>query len=999
MTPERWQEVKNLLAAALEGPPQDRTAYLDRACSEPAIRREVESLLAAHDQGDGSFLERLATANGEPLKVGDRIGPYEILARIGAGGMGIVYRARDSRLEREVAVKILSAGLLTDENARRRFRKEALALAKLNHPNIAAVHDVGEQEGIDYLVLECVPGLSLAEKMKSGPLAEKEISSVGAQIAAALEEAHEQGIIHRDLKPANVMVTPKGQAKVLDFGLAKLLPFADVATTQSFAESQAIVGTLPYMAPEQLQGEPVDARTDIHALGLVLFEMASGRRLFQRDSIPQLTDAILHQLPVTPRAFNARVSTELERIILKCLEKQPENRYQSAKELGVDLRHIAAPHTTTSAAAIATAPPRARRARRGLLAGAAVLVAAASVAAYFYFHRVPKFTEEDSILLAGFANSTGDPVFDGTLRQGLSVQLQQTPYLQLVSDQRVGQTLQLMEKPPGTKLTPAVAREVCQRANATTDIEGSIATLGNQYVLGLNAVTCSTGKTLAAEQVTADGKEKVLPALTTAASDLRSKLGESRASLDKHDVPLDQATTSSLEALQAFTLGSQAFWNSDMPTAASQYERAVSLDPNFAMAHTLLGVVEGLLGDGAAAEKDLKEAYGLRDRTSEFEKFGIEADYHYGVTQNFDKMAQVGKAWAQAYPRNPLPLSNLNDSYSALGRVDDALTAELGAFRIDSSGEGALLAWAYVHGNRFGEASATIQQARARHLDNPDLSQASYVIAFLQNDATAMAAQVSASPSWYPAGTGDLIQSETAAYDGHIARARELAQRAIAYASQQRALQLARDYEAVLAVQEALLGNFEKAREVPTRGTGAALSLDAQGNAALALALAGNAAEAQKLADDLNQRFPEATIAQFVYLPATRAALAIHRGNPQKAIETLRVASGYELATSPVLGSATPALITVYIRGQAYLAAGQGDHAGAEFQKILDHPGVVQNSPVGALAHLGLGRAYALQVDTTKARAAYQDFLTLWKEADPDIPIFKQAKAEYAKLR
>jgi eukaryotic-like serine/threonine-protein kinase len=1000
MTPERWQEVKKLLAGALERRPDERRIYLESTCADPSLRREVESLIAAHEQGDTDFVERIAMGTSEPLNVGDKIGPYEILARIGAGGMGIVYRARDSRLEREVAIKILSPDLLIDEPARRRFRKEALALAKLNHPNIAAVYDVGEQDGINYLVLECVPGLSLGEKVRSGSLAGKEISSLGSQIAAALEEAHEQGIVHRDLKPANVMVTPKGQAKVLDFGLAKLLlPFAGVATTQSFAESQALVGTLPYMAPEQLQGEPVDARTDIHALGLVLFEMASGRRLFQQDSIPQLTDAILHQPPVTPRAFNARVSPELERIILKCLEKEPENRYQSAKELGVDLRRLGAPSTIASVPTIAPPPARtARRAPWAILAGSVVAAAAVAAGAYFYFfHRIPKLTEKDSIVLADFANATGDPVFDGTLRQGLSVQLEQTPYLQLVSDQRVGQTLQLMEKPPDTRLSPAVAREVCQRANATTEIEGSIAVLGNQYVLGLNAVNCSSGETLAGEQVTADGKEKVLAALTTAASELRSKLGESPASLQRFDSPLDQVTTSSLDALQAWSLANQAIWKGDFPSAISFLERAVSIDPNFAVAYSTLGVTYPLVGENDRAAAALTKGYELRDRASEREKFAISADYVAFATGDMDKAAQICEQWTQLFPRDPTAYFGLLAWAGFDGQLDESLAAAREMLRLDPTPFAyTQVAQSYLSVERLDEARATLQQGEANHVDASVFRPLLYYVAFLQNNSAEMAKQLTAPWTGLPAGA-DEAESFTAAYGGHLARARDLSQRAIASAKQQGANVATVGYQLNAALFEALFGNVPEAQKAVKDAGNLMMDRELEGEAATILALSGDTAQAQKLADDLDRRFPDATYLRFGFQPAIRSILAIHQGNPQEGIEDLRPISSRELM-SPA-NQVTPGMVPVYVSGEIYLAAHQPAEAAAEFQMIIDHAGLVGNVPVGALAHLGLGRAYAMQGDTVKARAAYQDFLSLWKDADPDIPILKQAKAEYAQLR
>ena len=999
MTPERWREVKKVLAAALERAPQERSAYLDQACSEPALRREVESLLVVHDQDD-SFIERLAS-KGEPLTTGDRIGPYEILARIGSGGMGIVYRAIDTRLEREVAIKVLSVGLLIDEDARRRFRREALALAKLNHANIAAVYDVGEQGGTDYLVMEYVTGLSLAEKIKSGALGEKEISSLGSQIAAALEEAHDRGVIHRDLKPANLMVTPKGQAKVLDFGLAKLLlPFSEVATTQSFAESQALVGTLPYMAPEQLQGEPVDARTDIHALGLVLYEMASGHRLFQQDSIPRLSDAILHQQPVTPRAFNSRVSPELERIVLKCLEKEPENRYQSAKELGVDLHRLGAPGSIRAAAtAVAPTATRPRSALRPLLAGAAALIAAGA-GAYFYLHRVPKLTQKDSIVVADFANSTGDPVFDGTLRQGLTAQLQQTPFLQLVSTVRITQALHLMEKPTNTRLTGDVARETCQRVNATALIEGSIAALGSQYVLGLNALNCSTGEVLDQEQVTAEGKERVLAALGTAASNLRKKLGESAASLHTYDVPFDQAiTTSSLEALQAFTHGTDAVFKRDFPSALAFFQRAVTLDPNFATAYSVQGMTYSLAGDSVLGAERITKAYSLRDRVSEREQFSIDVNYAGLITGDADQQVRIAEQWTKVFPRDaPAYIALYSANYFA-GRFDQVLPAIQEVFRLDPTPFAYYeVARTEVMLGRADDARAAIQLAEANHVDSSLFQNLPYFIAFLEGDSAEMervtATWVNSSP-----GEANMAQANTAAYHGQLARSRQFLESAIASAKQQGGGQLATSYEVRGALTDALLGDFPEAEKTIKEAGKSPMDQGIESKMALAAALAGDIKQAQKLADDLNQRYPKITYLRFGALPAIQAVVALDRDGPDEAIKDLSAISSRELVPAGVTPQELPFMVPAYIRGQACLAAHQAADAAAQFQMIINHPGFVLNSITSALAHLGLGRAYALQGDTTKAKTAYQDFLTLWKDADPDIPILKQAKAEYAKLK
>ncbi len=637
--------------------------------------------------------------------------------------------------------------------------------------------------------------------------------------------------------------------------------------------------------------------------------------------------------------------------------------------------------------------------RWNVIVPAAIAAVALVVGSYFYVRRTPKLTEKDSIVLADFANATGDPVFDGTLRQGLSVQLEQTPFLQIVSADQIGQTLRLMEKPSDTRMTPEVAREVCQRANATTEIEGSIAAMGNQYVLGLNAVNCNTGETLAGEQVTADGKEKVLAALTTAASALRSKLGESRASLKRFDAPLDQATTPSLEALQAWTLGIQALLKYDSASAISFFQRAVNIDPNFAVAYSTMGGTYALIGDSGRATENIAKGYDLRDRASEREKFSISSNYHLIVTGDVDKATQICEQWTTIFPRDPPAFMGLEGSYNRAGRLDEALAAARETLRLGPTPMAYVSVTSeYMLLGRFDEARATIQQGEANHIDPSVFRIFLWWFASLQNDSAGMAEQ--AGPWIGPPAFAEEWESHAAAYRGHLSRARDLAQRAIASAKQQRANEVATIYQVHAALWEALFGNFPEARKTVKDAGNFMADRDLEGEAAIVWALSGDTTQAQRLADDLDKRFPEATCVRFGSLPAIRGVLAIRRGNAREAIEYLRAISSREMVTPANWATyGGPHMLPVYISGEAYLAAHQGAEAAAEFQMIIDHAAFDGGTPIGALAHLGLGRAYVITGDTAKARAAYQDFLTLWKDADPDIPILKQAQAEYAKLQ
>jgi serine/threonine protein kinase/tetratricopeptide (TPR) repeat protein len=958
---------------------------------------------------------------------GRRISHYHVLEQLGAGGMGEVYRAHDDQLDRDVALKSLPAGTLTDESGRKQFRKEALALAKLNHPNIETVHEFGTEDGVDFLAMELIAGSSLRQKIKEGPLQESETVRLSMQLAEGLAAAHEQGVIHRDLKPANVMVTSNGRLKVLDFGLAKLIhhDLATDTTRSVTVESGTISGTVPYMAPEQLRGLDVDARADIYGAGAVIYEMATGRRPFPQLQSAELMGAILHQSPASPSSINPRITPGLESVILKALQKEPSQRYQSARELLAALEGIsfsvAATSADTSAAVrvVAAAEPSnaplasSPAIRRGwpMIAFGGVVLVVLAAGTYFHFHRAPVLTEKDTIVLSDFTNTTGDAIFDDTLKTALNVSLRQSPFLNVLSDSEVRSTLQLMARPADTKLTPGVTREICQRAGSKAYLAGSIGSLGSEFVVGLRAVNCQSGDTLVETQVTAASKEKVLDALDEGAAKLRGELGESLATVDKFDVPLAQATTSSLEALKAFSLGQEAA-NEKGPAAAFPYlQRSIQLDPIFASAYWTMGNDYATLGETSRAGEYYAKAFELREHASEQESLAIAAEYYSSVTGELDKAAKTYRERIAAYPRNANSLAGLGNAYTGLGEYGKAIDEYREAVRLDPDSVS-------LYGNlvncllalkRFDEARLIIQQAHARKIDDIVLHNALYALAFIAGNSTAMADE----RRWFNGKPEEdfalSLESDTQAYAGHLTKARELTTQATDSAVRNDSKENAAIWRGNAAIREAAFGNVAAAKQAASDGLKSyPNSKGVQVETALALALVGEISRADSMAQKLNKSYPLDTQIQSLWLPTIRAQLSLDGKNSSAALQGFPPASPVELGQIPFVANIS-CLYPTYIRGEANLVARQGAAAAAEFQKILDHRGIVWNCWTGALAHLGVARANTLQAKTSQgadadaarvhALAAYKDFLTLWKDADPDIPILKEAKAEYAKLQ
>ncbi len=955
-------------------------------------------------------------------------------------------------MHRFVALKFLPDDVARDPQALSRFRREAQAASALNHPNICTIYDIGEESGQAFIAMEFLDGQTLKHLIGNRPLDLETLLSLGHRDRGRAGRGA-RGRNRSSRHQARQHLRDQARWAREDSGLrtgentrhsseARPRRRKPDAGDPNLTSPGSAVGTVSYMSPEQARAKELDARTDLFSFGAVLYEMATGQLPFRGDSTATIFEAILNRAPVSPMRLNPDAPAELERIVNKALEKDRELRYQGAAEMRADLKRLKretdtgrpgvassgtmpVAQTTSSQTAAEPAVPGSGSAPaisqssssgaveivRGPAAGGiklwkilvttAVVIIAALIAGglYLRLRSATPLTEKDMVVLADFDNTTGDAVFDGTLKQALAVDLGQSPFLNVLSERRINETLRLMGRGPNDRVTRDVAQEICLRTGSKALLSGSIARLGNEYMVGLEAVGCGNGDSLAKEQASAATKEEAVKAVGRVGSSLRAKLGESLASVQKFDVPIE-ATTPSLEALKTFSMGVTTQEQRGDSEAVPFLRRAIELDPNFAMAYARLAVAYGNLGQPSLAAENLKKAYGLRERVSEREKFHITADYYAFATGELEKEAQTYVLWMQSYPRDAIPHTNLGDNSKTLGQYDKAVTETQEALRLDPDNlyEHTNLAMDLIALDHFDEARGVLDKARAKKLEGWTLHLFSYYLAFLQNDTSLMEREV-AWGAGKPGAEDPLLsaQSDTEAYFGRLARARDFTRRAVDAAIRADSKETAALWQANASLREAEFGEATSAKQAVESALSLAPGRDVKLMVALALARNGDTARAKGIADELEKSNPTNTVLKLYWLPTLKASIEVNAGNTTRAQQLLEAAAPYELAEPPPLQQGT--LYPAYLRGQSYLLAHNGSAAVREFQKLLDHRGIVLNVCTGALAHLQLGRAYAMSEDTAKAKAAYQDFFALWKDADPDIPILKEAKAEYAKLQ
>jgi eukaryotic-like serine/threonine-protein kinase len=971
------------------------------------------------------------------------VGHFTILSKIGAGGMGEVYLAQDSNLDRKVALKLLPSEVASDHERMRRFIQEAKAASALNHPNIITIHEVGQFDSRHFIATEFIDGQTLRQLMRRGHSKLNDVIEISIQAASALAAAHEAGIVHRDIKPENIMVRRDGYIKVLDFGLAKLTE-AEGSTPDPEARTKTLVntdagtvlGTATYMSPEQAKGKYVDGRTDLWSLGAVIYELVAGHAPFEAETSSEVIGLILNKEPLPLARFDREAPAELDRIVMKALTKELDERYQTARDLLVDLKrlkrqhdleveiertappdyrslsgtgaHRAATSEQVTAAASATQSSQVthqitsaeyivseiKRHKKGFaLSGALVFALVLATVGYFLFaRRTAALTDKDTVLLTDIVNTTGDGVFDGTVKQGLAVQLGQSPFLNLFPDARVRQTLRMMGHSPDDRVTTDIGREICQRQGLKALITGSIASLGAHYVLTLEAINSQSGEVLANEQGEAESKEQVLKTLSDVAAKLRQRLGESLGSLQKFDAPLE-ATTSSLEALKAYSLAVDEANRGKWAESIQQHTHALELDPNFAAAYFGIAVCYANTGQPKLAAEYTAKAYALRDRVSEREKLRIIGFYYFSVTGELDKYIENLELYKNTYPRDDRGYVSLSVAYDRIGQWEKSAEAAGEAIRINPNTvpPNTNLARALIRLQRYDESLAVLDRAFKQYkLDSDIFHTWLYDIAFIRGDAASMKHEVE-NLSGKP-GEHSSIDWETnsSAFNGQWKLVQEFSRRSIDLASQSKAKEVAAQYAAEQALRAAVFGQCAQAKSAATQSLALEHNQVTLTRSALALALCNEVNETQSLVADLNKEYPTFTQVTGIWLPPTRAALELDRNNAAQAVTELEGAVRYEAA-----GEFWPQ----YVRGLANLKLSKGAEAAVEFQKIRDHRGYAPMSPLFPLAQLGLARAATMQNDTAKARKAYEDFFALWKDADSDISILIEAKKEYEKIK
>ena len=1048
VSPEFRRKIEALYQSALELDPARREPFLDRACEgEPELRREVEFLLVPHQSSHRGISPDERSAPNYTAVIGQSIAHYKVLSLLGRGGMGEVYLARDSRLDRKVALKILPADLAANQDRMRRFVQEAKAAAALNHPNIAHIYEIGEADGVNFIAMEFIDGQTLRQCILDLRQDLPRLLQLFQHAAEGLSKAHAAGIVHRDLKPENIMITRDGHAKVFDFGLAKLVEppqlssmsseaseFVTATIPESHSVYGLVLGTAGYMSPEQAQGntDEIDQRSDIFSFGCILYEAVTGQKAFEgKDRIDRL-NKIIREPPPPISDFNPGAPPELQKIVRRCLEKDAEERYQSIKDVAIELKElrrqldggsIYATNSSTASSGSSrfswtgwarsgaqptnrfSTSPSTRASSIGyvvngitrhrlvtMVTGLAVLLLAATAVYFAFFRRTAPLTDKDTILIADFVNDTGDVVFDGTLKQVLTVQLAQSPFLNIFGDQRVRDALRFLGRSPDERVTRDLAREICQRQGLKAFLAGSISGVGSHYVMTVEAINAQTGDALAREQVEAESKEQVIKKLGDVATRLRKELGESLASIQKFDAPIEQATTSSLEAFKAYSIGLEHHLKGSYPEAIPFFKRAIELDNNFAIAYARLASAYANTAQRDLATAAAQKAFDLRDRVSEREKFYITAYRYTLVTREREKYIETLELWKRTYPNDPIPHIQLSNVYDGDGLLDKAMEEAREAIRLNPNAAAPRdnLAVAFIELGRFDEAREVYRQALALKLDSTFIRNGLYSIAFVKGDAAAMKQQI----DWW-AGRPDEYnaqawQAEVAAFLGQLQKEREFNQRAVELALGHKQNDGAALLLAGQMQTESLFGHCDRVSDLAAKAFGISRVTATVQTASAAFALCGDTDHAQALMDEISKRFPDDTLVNTVYWPLNHALIALHRGDSARAVQLLEPANRYQ-----IVGAFWPQ----FFRGQAFLSSHKGTEAAAEFQKIIDHRGWAPRSPLYPRAYLGLAQASTLTGDSAKARKAYEDFFALWKDADADLPILIEAKRDYEKVK